>query len=109
MQNREQQKSIPEDWMINQFIRVLKENRDYLKNEYKVSEIGAFGSYINNEQDKESDLDILVDFKETPGLFRFVEMEQYLSETLGVQVDLVMKSSLKRHIGKHILDEVFYI
>ncbi|RZB32667.1 MAG: hypothetical protein AEth_00345 [Candidatus Argoarchaeum ethanivorans] len=42
-------------------------------------------------------------------LITFVELEEYLSDLLGVKVDLVMKSALKPRIGKHILKEAVYI
>jgi predicted nucleotidyltransferase len=41
-------------------------------------------------------------------LIKFVELENYLSELLGVKVDLVDKAALKPAIGKHILQEVVY-
>jgi len=33
-------------------------------------------------------------------------LENYLSDTLGVKVDLVMKDALKPRIGERILNEV---
>jgi predicted nucleotidyltransferase len=51
-------------------------------------------------------LDILVEFRKTPTIFKFVNLENYLSEALGVKVDLVMKDVLKPNIGKRILKEV---
>jgi len=42
-------------------------------------------------------------------LIKFVELEEYLSELLGIKVDLVMKSALKPRIGKRILKEVVYL
>ncbi|MFO7966786.1 MAG: nucleotidyltransferase domain-containing protein [Archaeoglobaceae archaeon] len=47
----------------------------------------------------ESDLDVLVDFEEPVSLLEFVELERYLSELLGVKVDLVMRNALKPRIG----------
>ena len=47
-----------------------------------------------------------MELSDAPGLFGFIEMEQYLSDLLGVRVDLVMKSALKPRIGKRILSEV---
>jgi predicted nucleotidyltransferase len=38
-------------------------------------------------------------------LLTFIELENYLSDTLGIKVDLVMKDSLKPKIGEHILRE----
>jgi predicted nucleotidyltransferase len=74
-----------------------------------VKEIGIFNSYVRGEQQDKSDLDTLVDFEETIGLFKFVALERYLSQLIGVKVDLVMKSTLKPRIGKRIMDEVCYI
>ena len=47
-------------------------------------------------------------FKEAPGLFKFLELEERLKTILKVKVDLVMKSALKPQIGKRILSEVVY-
>jgi predicted nucleotidyltransferase len=77
-----------------------------LKEKYHVSYLGVFGSYIRGEQKPESDLDVLVEFSRTPTLFKFVNLENYLSEALGIKVDLVMKDALKPNIGKRILNEV---
>lgn len=87
----------------------VKSHREELSRDYKVKEIGIFGSYIRGEQREKSDLDMLVEFEETIGLFKFVALERYLSRLLGVKVDLVMKSALKPRIGARILQEVAYI
>lgn len=77
-----------------------------LRERYNVSYIGVFGSYVRGEQTQESDLDVLVEFSKTPTIFKFVNLENYLSDSLRIKVDLVMKSALKPNIGKYILDEV---
>jgi len=69
-----------------------------LREKFKVKEIGIFGSYVRGEAKETSDIDILVEFDET-----------YLSDLLGVKVDLVMKRALKPHIKQHILREVLYV
>ena len=89
--------------------RTLKENKTILKERFKVKEIGIFGSWVKNEQKEDSDLDILVEFEDSIGLLDFAALERYLSDLLGVKVDLVMKTALKPRIGKHILKEVIYI
>ena len=73
---------------------------------YDVRSLGVFGSVVRGEQEGRSDLDILVEFTSAPTFFRFVEMEDFLSDLLGVRVDLVMKSALRPHIGKRVLSEV---
>jgi uncharacterized protein len=88
------------------YIQRLHEMLPELKENYHVSYLGIFGSYIRGEQKPGSDLDVLVEFSRTPTIFKFVNLENYLSEALGIKVDLVMKDSLKPNIGKHILNEV---
>jgi len=83
----------------------LKKELTKLRTQYNVATIEVFGSFVRNEQKANSDLDILVSFSKAPSLFKFIELEEYLSELLGVKVDLVMKSSLKPNIGQRILAE----
>ena len=45
-------------------------------------------------------------FDHAPGLLRFVQLEYYLTDLLGLKVDLVMRESLKPHLGKRVLSEV---
>jgi len=73
---------------------------------YGVKSLGVFGSVVRGEQKARSDLDILVEFTSAPTFFRFVEMEDFLSQLLGARVDLVMKSALKLRIGERVLSEV---
>ncbi|QLC50990.1 nucleotidyltransferase family protein [Methanolobus zinderi] len=91
---------------VETYRRKLHEMLPELKEEYNVSYIGLFGSYVHGEDTPESDLDVLVEFSRNPTIFRFVNLENYLSDKLGVKVDLVMRSALKPNIGKYILREV---
>ncbi len=84
----------------------LAHHRDELREIYNVTWIGVFGSYVRGEQEKTSDLDILVEFEQPIGFFKFLELEEYLSELLGVKVDLVSKKALKPYIGRNIIREV---
>jgi len=90
---------------LNQFKKILRSEMPKLKSEYDVETLELFGSYVKETQDTESDLDILVTFKITPGLFKYIQLENYLSDILGVKVDLVMRSALKPNIGRIILSE----
>ncbi len=87
----------------------LLQNKSLLQERYKVQELGIFGSYVRQEQTESSDVDVLVEFSETPSLLKFVNLENYLSDNLGVKVDLVHKSGLKPRIGERILAEVVYL
>src|SRR3972149_2145333 len=87
----------------------LAEHKQEIRERFKVEEIGIFGSYVRKEQKRKSDLDVLVGFSETIDLFTFVELENYLSEILGVKVDLVMKDALKPRLKERILSEAVYL
>jgi len=94
---------------IEQIKKKLEKLKPVLKDQFKVKSIGIFGSYLKGEQKRKSDLDILVEFSETVGLFKFIQLEDFLSKNLKVKVDLVMKDGLKPLIKEHILKEVVYI
>ncbi|RLE07850.1 nucleotidyltransferase [Candidatus Aerophobetes bacterium] len=96
---------------IEQIKKKLEELKPVLKKQFKVKSIGIFGSYVRGEEGKGSDLDILVDFEEKANLslLDFIRLENYLSERLGVKVDLVEREALKPRIGKHILGELIEI
>ncbi|MHA1694852.1 MAG: nucleotidyltransferase family protein [Candidatus Helarchaeota archaeon] len=68
-----------------------------------------FGSFVRGEQNETSDIDILVEFKKPIGFFKFLRLEEYLSELLGIKVDLVSKKALKPYMGQQILKEVMSI
>ncbi|MGA1864921.1 MAG: nucleotidyltransferase family protein [bacterium] len=94
----------------NKDISVIKEKLQqqlpFLSERFKVKSLGIFGSYIHQKQTKSSDLDLLIDFNEVPSLLKFIELENYLTDLLGIKVDLVMRKALKPRIGKRILKNV---
>jgi predicted nucleotidyltransferase len=89
--------------------RTLFEHKADLREKFKVKNIGVFGSYVRGEQKGSSDVDVLIEFDDPIGLFEFMKLENYLSDLLGVKVDLVSKKALKPHIGERILEEVIMI
>ena len=77
-----------------------------LKQQYGVKDLWLFGSYVRAEQHDVSDLDVLVSFENpTLSLIEFIQLEQKLSDLLGVRVDLVEKETLKPGIGQRVLQE----
>ena len=96
---------MPAKRSLETFLEILRQQAPMLMERYNVEKLEVFGSYVRAEQRKNSDLDILVTFRETPGLLAFIALENTLSDLLGVKVDLVMKDSLRPAIGKNILRE----
>ncbi len=83
--------------------------KEELKNRYKIKSLSVFGSYVRNQQKKNSDIDILVDFYEVPDLLKFIEIERYLENILDMKVDLVPKPALRIELRDKILSETVEI
>jgi uncharacterized protein len=80
---------------------------DYLK-DYQLVSLGIFGSYARRENNENSDIDVLIEFKVSPSLLTLIKMENELSEKLGVRVDLVttgaiINKRIKRSIQKDLI------
>lgn len=57
--------------------------------------IGIFGSFARREETPESDIDILVKFRETLSLLDLAKIHRELSQILGKKIDLVTEASVK--------------
>ncbi|MEA3439009.1 MAG: nucleotidyltransferase family protein [Chloroflexota bacterium] len=93
---------------LEEIIMVLEEQKPYLIDKYGVIEIGVFGSYVRNEQHPDSDIDLLIELEEPPriSLLDLANLENYLSEILGVKVQTTIKSYIKPRLKPLILREV---
>lgn len=89
--------------------KILKSKKPEIEEKFKVDKLGLFGSYIKDQADESSDIDLLVEFSEPVSFFTFIDLEDYLNKELNKEIDLVSKKALKEHIGKRILNEVSYL
>jgi len=86
----------------------LKELKPVLLRKYFVDKIGYFGSYSRNEQNENSDIDILVSFKKPLG-WEFFDLQELLENELKIKVDLVSEKALKKQLRQIILKTVKYV
>ncbi|MGM0624647.1 MAG: nucleotidyltransferase family protein [Bacteroidota bacterium] len=89
-------------------ISKLNELKPWLQQEYSVREIGLFGSFADNTQTDESDIDILVELEKPIG-WKFFSLELYLEKIFNRKIDLVTKKALKEQIREGILNNVTYV
>jgi len=96
---------------MNRDIKViLQEHKNYLVEKFGVMEIAIFGSYARGEQKKDSDVDLIVDFKEGWKTFdNYMDLKFYLEELFGKKVDLVIKSAINPRIKPFIIEEAIYV
>ena len=74
-----------------------------------VIEASVFGSFTRGEVQPDSDLDLLVKYKETVSLLDVSGLKCELEKLLGNKVDLISRNYLKPRIKKRILEESFRI
>ena len=94
---------------LAEFKSKLKAIKPVLKRRYKVETIAVFGSYTRGEQTPKSDLDVLISFSEPIGVYKFAEVEEFLSKKLAIKVDLVEKGALLPMIKEQVISETITI
>src|SRR5262245_20764572 len=92
--------------LIREYQNRLQSELPHLTVKYRVASLGLFGSFLHGTERVDSDLGGLGTFSWTPSLLRLIELENYLTDRLGLKVDLVLRDSLKPHIGQRVLREV---
>ncbi len=79
-----------------------------LHKDYAVREIGLFGSFSDETNSDESDIDILVELEKPIG-WKFFSLELYLENIFNRKIDLVTKNALKEQIKERILSNINYV
>ena len=88
-------------------INFLRSNKRLLKDKYKVSKIGIFGSYAREENTNESDIDIIVSM---PSDFdNYYDLKEFLEKQLNLEIDLALEKNIRNLIRRKVQDEVIYV
>jgi predicted nucleotidyltransferase len=94
---------------LKEIERTLKKHKQELRKQYRIKDLGIFGSYVRGEQKKRSDVDILVEFETGQKTFdHFMDLKYHLEELLGRKVDLVTVDALRPQMKDEILRDVTY-
>lgn len=79
-----------------------------LSAEYAVKSVGLFSSFSRGDVNKESDIDMLVEFSRPIG-WKFFTLQILLEETFGKKVVLITERSIRPELKPHILTSVEYV
>jgi hypothetical protein len=90
---------------LDEIRSIIRQHGKVLADKYGVSVVAVFGSYVRDKQKRESDLDLLAEILRPISLLELTGAEIYLSEILGVKVDLVPKRSVREELKETILKE----
>jgi predicted nucleotidyltransferase len=89
-------------------LSVIKKNQKKIES-FGVKRLGLFGSYVRNEHNPQSDIDLLVEFFQDRKTFdNFIHLSFLLEDALGHHIELVTVESLSPYIKPFILKEVVY-
>jgi predicted nucleotidyltransferase len=80
----------------------IREHQEILAQRYGIAVVGLFGSRVRGDEKPGSDLDVLADVLRPISLLELVGAELYLSDLLGVKVDLVPRRSVREELREAI-------
>jgi len=86
----------------------LEQNKKKLFKTYPIQYLAIFGSFSRNEENKDSDVDIIVEFNDKIGL-RFVDLANDLEKLIERKVDLVSKKGIKKRYLNSIEQDLIYV
>lgn len=93
--------------MIKNIFTDKEKIRDFCERNY-IQKLAIYGSVLRDDFDKDSDIDVLIDFMpgHVPGFFRLFDMEEELSVILGgCKVDLRTPEDLSRYFRDRVVAE----
>ncbi len=86
----------------------IRTHKKELEERFSVRRIGVFGSQARDDADRESDVDVLVEF-DRPTFDHYMDLKFFLEQLLNVEVDLVMADTIKPRLRSYISQEVVYV
>ena len=93
-----------------EILNFLKQNKNYIQDNYSVNKIALFGSYARDEATEKSDIDIVVDMLPSKNSFdNFYDLKYFLEDEFGTKVDLGKEKSLRLFIKDKIQEDLIYV
>ena len=90
-------------------LSLIEKNQDKVR-AFGVKKIGLFGSFVREEQNTESDIDLIVEFEPGKKTFdNFIRLSFFLEELLRCHIELVTIESLSPYIRPYVIKEVEYV
>ena len=81
----------------NDVLALLAAHREEIEG-FGVESLRLFGSVARGEASGDSDVDLLVRFRETPTFSGYMKLRIFLEDLLGTRVDLITESGLREAV-----------
>ncbi|MBS4029242.1 MAG: nucleotidyltransferase family protein [Ignavibacteriales bacterium] len=96
-------------YSLSEITSFLQLHKEEIREKFKVKEIGVFGSFVKGKQQSNSDIDFLVEFEQGKKTFdNLMELKFFLEDNLHNEIDLVLKSAVRRELRNRIFSETVY-
>lgn len=94
----------------DQILSFLAQNKKLFRDRFHIVRIGLFGSYAREEQNLNSDIDLLVEFEEnTQDLYELkIQLKEFFQIQLGIGIDICREKYIKPRFKSSILKETVY-
>ena len=86
----------------NEIINTLQSDKQFLTDNYGVVSIALFGSYAKGLENKDSDVDFIVEFKE-PSYSLLMGLYSYLENKFNSKIEIVRKGP---HLSERFLNSI---
>ena len=94
---------------IEEILLPFREEIIKIAAKYGAYNIRVFGSVARSEARDNSDVDFLVEFDRSVGLFEFIEVRLFLEDLLGCSVDMGTLDALREHLREPVLKDVIHV
>ncbi len=94
-----------------EILNFLKDHKQEIRNQYNIIILGLFGSFAQNKQSQESDIDLLVKFADnTNDIFeKKQDLKTFLKNKFKRDVDICTIKYIKPYLKEHILKQAVYV
>jgi len=95
---------------IEEIVEYLRANKKVLRDNFGVTRLGLFGSFVRHSQRISSDIDLVVEFeKGRKNIHAFLRLKRFLEKELSRKVDMGFEHSLKPVVRENIKGRIVYV
>ncbi len=92
-------------------LNYLKSNQEYFHKQFGIQFIGLFGSFARDEENDDSDIDILYKIEKDKKLsmFKYLKLIKQLEDSFHKKIDLAREETLKSRVKSYIQKDIIYV
>jgi len=95
---------------IEEILEYLKKNKSILYDQFGVTRMGIFGSFVRRAQVASSDIDMVVDIeKARKNIHNFFQLKRFLEKELEKKIDIGFEHTLKPVVRDKIKEQIIYV